>query len=91
MAKYQRIPLNVDALFLADGTIKPRKIILKEGVFSIERVISHKKYCPLVVPCVSPVEYTVIVEGSEKKIYYEPHSNMWFSVKKYEKQSYFTQ
>ena len=85
MAKYQRIPLNVDALFLSSGKIKPRKIILKEGVFTIDKVISSKNYCPLVVPCVAPVEYTVSVEGVHKKIYYEPHTNMWFSVKKYEK------
>lgn len=85
MARYQRIPLNVDALFLSDGTIKPRKIILKEGIFTIDKVISSKNYCPRVVPCVAPVEYTVSVEGTHKKIYYEPHSSMWFSVKKYEK------
>ncbi|MBO5261895.1 MAG: hypothetical protein J6B45_02500 [Clostridia bacterium] len=85
MAKYQRVPLNVDALFLSDGTIKPRKIILKDEVFTIDKVISHKNYCPRVVPCVAPVEYTVTVEGVSKKIYYEPHSNMWFSVKRYEK------
>lgn len=85
MAEYKRIPLTVDALFLADGTIKPRKIILKEGVFSIDRVLRMKNYCPRVVPCVAPVEYTVLVEGNEKKIYFEPHSNMWFSVKVYEK------
>lgn len=85
MVEYKRIPLTIDALFLADGTIKPRKIILKEGVFSIDRVFSVKNYCPRVVPCVAPLEYTVLVEGNEKKIYFEPHSNMWFSVKAYEK------
>ena len=85
MAKYKRIPLNVDALFLSNGKIKPRKIILKEGVFTIDRVVSSKNYCPQVVTCVAPVEYTVFVEGEQKKIYYEPHTNMWFSVKKYER------
>ena len=85
MAKYQRVPLNVDALFLSNGKIKPRKIILGEGVYTIDRVISSKPYCPRVVSCVAPIEYTVLVEGNEKKIYYEPHSNMWFSVRKYEK------
>ena len=85
MARYQRFPLNVDVIFLADGTMKPQKIILKEGVFSIDRVLGSKKHCPLVVPCISPVEYTVLVEGSQKKIYYEPHTSKWFSVKKYEK------
>lgn len=81
MAKYIRFPLTVDALFLTDGTVKPRKIILKEGVFNIDKVTRVKRYCPQVVPCIAPFEYTVFVEGSEKKIYFEPHSHMWFSVK----------
>ena len=85
MVEYKRVPLIIDALFLTDGTIKPRKIILKEGVFDIDRVVQIKKYCPRVVPAVAPLEYTVFVEGNEKKIYFEPHSNMWFSVKAYEK------
>lgn len=88
---YKRIPLAVDAVFTASGTIKPKKIILKDGVFTIDRIISVKARCPLVVSAVAPLEYTVIVEGCEKKIYFEPHSNTWFSVKRYEKQSYTTQ
>lgn len=81
MAQYKRIPLTIDALFLADGTIKPRKIIINEGVFSIDKILKVKPFCPRVVPAVAPVEYTVLVEGCEKKLYFEPHSNMWFSVK----------
>lgn len=78
---YKRIPLTVDAVFMADGTLKPRKIVVKSGVFPITRVLGVKNRCPAVVPCVSPTEYTVLVEGAEKKIYFEPHSNMWFSIK----------
>lgn len=81
MAEYKRIPLTVDAVFLTDGTIKPRKIILKEGVYSIDKVLNIKRFCPQTVPCVAPIEYTALVEGIEKKIYFEPHSNMWFSIK----------
>ena len=33
---------------------------------------------------VSPKEGKVMVEGVEKRIYFEPHSNLWFSVKSYE-------
>ena len=58
--EFKKIPLVVDAVFLTSGKIKPRKIILREGVYEITRVISVKKRCPLVVPCVAPLEYTVI-------------------------------
>ena len=88
---YKRIPLTVDAVFTRDGKIKPRKIILSEGTFLVDRVISVKARCPQVVSSVAPLEYSVMVEGCEKKIYFEPHSNTWFSVKKYERKSYITQ
>ena len=88
---YKRVPLAVDAVFTQNGTIKPKKIILKEGVFTVDRVVSIKARCPVVVTAIAPLEYTVIVEGCEKKIYFEPRSNQWFSVKRYEKQSYSAQ
>lgn len=84
MAEYKRVPLTVNAVFMTDGTIKPKKIITSNGVFNIDRIVDIKRYCPRVVSCVAPIQYTVIVEGTEKKIYFEPHSNMWFSVKLYE-------
>lgn len=85
MTEYKRIPLTIDAIFTSDGTIKPRKIILKDGFYTVDKVVNVRRFCPKVVPCVAPVEYTVMVEGNEKKIYFEPHSNMWFSVKAYER------
>lgn len=84
MAKYKRIPLTVDVLFTPDGTVKPKKIILGEGSFLVDRIVQIKRFNPRVVPCIAPLEYTVMVEGQSKKIYFEPHSNMWFSVKAYE-------
>ena len=84
MAKFKRIPLNVDVLFTSEGILKPKKIITKDGTFTIDRVLGIKRYCPQVVPCVAPYEYKVMVEGVEKRIYFEPHSNLWFSVKSYE-------
>lgn len=84
MAEYKRVPLTVNAVFMTDGTIKPKKIITPEGVFNIDRIVDIKRYCPRVVSCVAPIQYTVVVVGTEKKIYFEPHSNMWFSVKLYE-------
>ena len=79
--KYKRIPLAVEALFLPDGTFKPQKLIHNDTVFDITRVIRIRPYCPRVVRCIAPIEYTVIIDGIEKQIYYEEDTNTWFSVK----------
>ena len=71
----------MDALFLPDGSLKPRKLIYNETVFDIIRIVNVRPYCPRVVRCIAPVEYTVIIDGIEKQIYYEGDTNTWFSVK----------
>jgi hypothetical protein len=81
MAKYIRFPLTVEAIFTPQGEIKPKKIILNDGSFVIDRLIDAKRKCPQTVPSVAPIEYTVMVAGVEKKIYFEPHTRSWFSVK----------
>lgn len=84
MKKYQRISLDVEVRFYKNGKIKPKKILFEEKSFEISRVLDIRNFCPLVVPCVAPIEYRVLVEGIEKKIYFEPDSNSWFTVKVYE-------
>ncbi len=79
--KYRRIPLTIDALFLPDGTFKPQKLIYNDTVFHITRVVQIRPYCPRVVRCIAPIEYTVIIDSVERKIYYESDTNTWFSVK----------
>ena len=79
--KYKRIPLTVDALFLPDGTFKPRKLIHNDTVFDITRIVQIRPYCPRVVRCIAPIEYTVIIDNVERRIYYENDTNTWFSVK----------
>ena len=79
--KYKRIPLTVDALFLPDGTFKPRKLIYNDTVFEITRIVQIRPYCPRVVRCTAPIEYTVIIDNVERRIYYENDTNTWFSVK----------
>ncbi len=79
--KHERIPLIVDVLFLQDGTMKPRKLVYDGQVYDISRVIRKKRYAPSVVPCIAPIEYTVQIDGTQKKIYFEPETYMWFSVK----------
>ena len=78
---YKRIPLTIDALFLPDGTFKPRKLIYNDQVFEITRVVRIRPYCPRVVRCIAPIEYMVMIDGRERQIYYEEDTNTWFSVK----------
>jgi len=79
--EYLRVPLTVDALFLPDGSFRPRKIYFGGEPYEITRVLQKRRYCPRVVRCITPVEYTVIIDKREKKIYYEADTNTWFSVK----------
>ena len=78
---YKRIPLTIEALFLPDGSFKPQKLIYNSTVYEITRIVSHRPFCPRVVRCIAPIEYTVIIDGLEKNIYYEEDTNTWFSVK----------
>ena len=84
MKKYQRISLDVEVRFFKNGKIKPKKILFGESSFVISRILDVRSFCPKVVPCIAPIEYTVTVEGQEKKIYFEPDTNSWFSIKQYE-------
>lgn len=79
---YKRIPLMIDVIFTREGNMMPRTLIFDEKRFEISKVIKKRRFCPKEVPCVAPIEYTVMIEGVEKKIYFEPDTFMWFSVKK---------
>lgn len=79
--EYLRVPLTVDALFLPDGSFRPRKIYFGGVPYEITRVLQKRRYCPKEVGCFAPIEYTVLVERRQKKIYYEADTNTWFSVK----------
>lgn len=79
--KYQRTPLEVEAKFLADGGFKPKRIIYHDRAFEITRVLRVRKHAPTTVPCIAPLEYAVIVDGKERKLYYEREGERWFSIK----------
>ena len=78
---FLRIPLGVDALFKTDGSFVPTKVLYKDRICEITRVLGTRKRCPPGVRAVAPTEYSVIVGGREQKIYFEAESNTWFSVK----------
>ena len=79
---YQRIPLAVGVIYSADGIFKPKTISVNGEKFSIERVLYKKNYCPKSVGAIAPIEFTVLVEGETKKIYFEQDTGKWFSVKR---------
>ncbi|MBO5339290.1 MAG: hypothetical protein J6A96_06280 [Clostridia bacterium] len=93
--KYTRIPLAVGVVYTADGNFKPKTIIVNGEKFLIDKVLYKKNYCPKSVAAIAPIEFTVMVAGETKKIYFEKDTDKWFSIKRVlkenEAQSYFTQ
>lgn len=94
--KFIRVPLTVGVVYSTNGIFKPRAIFVGGKRFLIDRVISKKNYCPKSVGAIAPIEFTVMVEGERKKIYFERDTGKWFSVMpvrngQNEGQSYFTQ
>ena len=82
-SQYLRVPLSVEVRFDADGQMIPLSLNYCDCRFFIDKVLSSRKYTPNIVPCRFPVEYTVMIEGYKKKIYYEKYSNKWFSIREF--------
>lgn len=80
--KYIRVPLTVGVVYSTNGIFKPRAIFVGGERFLIDKVISKKNYCPKSVGAIAPIEFTVMVEGERKKIYFEKDTDKWFSVKR---------
>jgi hypothetical protein len=59
----------------------PKTLIFDEKRFDIRKVVKKSRYRPKEVPCIAPIEYTIMVDNIEKKIYFESDTFMWFSVK----------
>ncbi len=81
MAKFTRMPLSVGVVYRQDGKILPVLIICEGGKFQIDKILDQKKHAPLAVGSIAPIEFTVLVAGETKKIYFEEDTGKWFSVK----------
>lgn len=79
----KRINLDVDVRFRADGTMDPRMVTYHEQEFPVKTVVGLKSENPRQINCLDLLEYTTIICGREKKLYYEFSTNTWFSFKKY--------
>jgi len=82
--RFVRTPIGVEAIFMPDGSFTPKKLWYKGKSFDIIRVLRERKYSPWQVRAIATTEYTVIIDDTERQIYYETESNMWFSVKEVE-------
>lgn len=81
--RYKRINLDVDVRFKGDGTLIPQRITYKARQYPVSRIIGQRPFIPSEVRCKEPLEYTAIIRGKEKKLYYEYSTNTWFSIKQY--------
>ena len=81
--RYKRINLDVDVRFKSDGTLIPQKITYKARQYPVSRIIGQRPFIPKEVRCKEPLEYSTIIRGREKKLYYEYSTNTWFSIKEY--------
>ena len=92
---YIRVPLTVGVIYSKGGDFKPKTIFVDGETFSVDKVLYRKNYCPKSVPAIAPIEFTILVEGETKKIYFEKDTGKWFSIRKIlksnEGKSYFTQ
>ena len=62
-----RIPIEVLALMRADGSVIPRAVLVKGERFEITRILGISQHYPCGVPCVSPTEFSVVINSVEKK------------------------
>lgn len=81
--RYKRINLDVDVKFKCDGTLIPQKITYKAQQYPVTRIVGQRPFIPREVKCKEPIEFTAIIKGREKKLYYEYSTNTWFSIKQY--------
>ena len=79
--KFVRTPIGVEAIFMPDGSFVPKKLCYKGNSFEIIRVDRVRKHSPWEVRAIATTEYTILIDDTERKIYYEPESNQWFSIK----------
>lgn len=74
----KRLPLSIDVRFSKNGEMYPKRILYNDTSFEISKILEKRKIYR--VASFAPVEYTVIVDGKRKKIYFEQESNSWFAV-----------
>lgn len=82
--EFVRKNVKVCTIFSENGEIVPKALWFGGEYFEITAVLSVRKKCPMSVGCIAPFEFTVRISGSEKKIYYEKSTDLWFVAAKIE-------
>ena len=77
-----RVPLAVEARLSPDGRLTPIRVFCGEGTYEIDRVLAVRRHRPPGIACIAPLEYSVVISGIEKCLYYEAESGTWFSVRR---------
>ena len=81
MVKRERVPIAVEVIFDKTGAMIPRRVIMEYDSYHVDRFLGKRTHCPYCIPVSGMVEqYVVIISGYRKNLYYEPKTNMWFSV-----------
>ena len=83
--KYDRVEIEVEGIFRRDGSVIPQAVIFGYKRYVITRLLSQNVRWTSVVPCITPIEFRVVIDGVTKVIYYERETNKWFSVKEHAK------
>lgn len=80
--QYEKVYVGIIARFDPDGGLKPLQIVWVDGQrFAIDRVKFIER-APSKTGGVLTKRYTVVVEGFEKKLYYEEKLERWFIERK---------
>lgn len=79
---YEKIYVDVIVRFNADGGIRPLELIWVDGQkFAIDR-IKYVERAPSMVGGIITKRYTVIMNGLEKRLYYDERQERWFVERK---------
>ena len=74
----KRVNVETDVRFGREGGLRPLWLIWEDGrKFEIDRV-KRVDRAPSQAGSVLPVRYTCVVEGKEKRLYFEPERMAWF-------------
>lgn len=80
--EYEKVYVGVWVYTDPDGNSKPAKLLWNDGrQFEIGKVVKRSIAAPEHVGSTPTVRYDVIIDGHEKKLYYEKFTKKWFVVK----------
>ena len=81
MSNKVRVPITVEVIIDKTGAMIPRRVIMEYDSYRVDKYLGKKPHCPYCIPVNgSTDQYSVVIAGYRKNLYYEPRTNKWFSV-----------